>query len=132
DFFPCVFVRLGRRIGEVMEAAMHVGIFGRIDLVEAIEHGLRLLRRGGVVEIHQRFAIDLHGQDGKIPADALDVVGPVGRGGTHIRPSRIASQATTLSISASRRPACSIPSIASPTKAWISRAWASFFGMPRA
>ena len=44
---------------------------------------LRLLRRGGVVEIDQRLAVDLHGQDREIRADAGDVVGAVGHRGMH-------------------------------------------------
>jgi hypothetical protein len=39
-----------------------------------VEHGLRLLRRGGVVEIDERLAVDLHRQDREVRADAGDVV----------------------------------------------------------
>ena len=125
-------VAFGRRIGEVMQAAMHVGVFRRIGLLDAVEHRLRLLRRRGVVEIDQRLAIDLHGEDREILADAIDVVGAVADRRMHRQLPRFLSHATTCSISASRNPACSMPSIASPTKACTSSASASISGMPRA
>ena len=56
---------------------MHVGVFGGVGVMEPIEHRLRLLRRGGVVEIDQRLAVDRHREDRKILADARDVVGAV-------------------------------------------------------
>src|SRR5262249_40532050 len=111
-----VLVGLGRGVGEVMQPAMYVGVFGGIGVVQPVEHRLRLLRRGGVVEVDERLAIDLHRKDGKVRADALDVIGAVGDGRMHRHP-RASSQATTRSISASRKPACSMPSTASPTKA---------------
>src|SRR5262249_37614136 len=113
-----------------MQATMHVGVFGRIGLVQAIEHGLGLLRRRGVVEINERLAIDLHRQRRKIVAELGDVVVAVGDCGMHH--ALALSQAITASISVSRRPACSMPSIASPTKASTSSAAASGSGMPRA
>ena len=107
---------------------MHVGIFRRIGLLDAVEHGLGLLRRRRVVEINQRLAIDLHGEDREILADAVDVIGAVAHRRMHRQLPRARSQATTCSISASRKPACSMPSIASPTKACTSSASASIFG----
>ena len=65
-------------------------------------------------------------EDREILADAVDVVGAVVHRGMHRQLPRASSQAATCSISASRSPACSMPSIASPTKAWISSASASF------
>ena len=124
-------VGFGRGIGEIVQAAMHVGVFCGVGLLQPIEHRLRLLRRGGVVEIDQRLAIDLHRQDRKILADAGDVVGAVADRRMHGHP-RASSHVGAASISASRRPSCSIASTASPTKAWISSASASFSGMPRA
>ena len=58
-------VGLGRLVGEIMQAAMHIGVLRRVGLVQAIEHRLRLLRRGGVVEIDQRLAVNLHARIGK-------------------------------------------------------------------
>ena len=74
-----VLVGLGRGIREEMQAAMHVGVFFRVGLLDAVEHGARLLRRRGVVEIDQRLAVDFPRQDREIRADLLDVVGAVRR-----------------------------------------------------
>jgi len=90
-----VLVGLGRGVGEEMQSPMHVGVFGGVGVVEPIEHRLRLLRRGGVVEIDERLAIDLHGEDGKILADAGDVIGAVGDRRMHRHHPRASSQATT-------------------------------------
>ena len=60
-------------------------------------------------------------KDGKVLADRRNIIGPVAdRRMRHGHHERAASQAPTSSISVSRRPACSIPSTASPTNAWIS------------
>ena len=86
-FFARAFVGFGRLVGEIMQAAMHVGVLRRVGLVDAIEHRLRLLRRGGVVEIDKRLAIDLRREDRKIRADAVDVIGAVGHCRMHCNPS---------------------------------------------
>src|SRR6185437_15459933 len=121
-------VGFGRLIGEVMQPAVHVGILLGIGFVEPLEHGLRLLRRGGVVEISERLAIDLKRQRRKILADAGDVIGAIGR--MHVHP-RALSQSTAAFISAPRMPSCAISSIVSPMKAWISSASASRSEIPR-
>jgi len=130
-------IGLGRGIGEKMQAAMHVGIFRGVGLVDAVEHHLRLLRRGRIVEIDERLAVDLHGEDRKILAHAGDVIAAIGQCGMHglsMSPAygRAASHARVASIRASRAPSCPTPSIASATKDWISNASASRSGMPRA
>ncbi len=73
-----------------------------------------------------------HGEDREILADAGDIVSAVGDRRMHGHASLALSQAATCSISASRRPACSMPSTASPTNACTSSASASGSGMPRA
>ena len=113
-----------------MQAAVHVGVLLGIGLVEAVEHGLRLLRRGGVVEIDQRLAVDLHRQRGEVRADAVDVEGTVGHCRMHGH-SRDLIQSIAAFISASRIGSLPISSITSPMKAWISSASASGSVMPR-
>ena len=81
DLLARALVGLGRLIGEIMQAAMHIGVLRRIGLMQPVEHGVRLLRRGGVVEIDQRLAIDLRREDREIRADAVDVIGAIGRAG---------------------------------------------------
>ncbi len=113
-----------------MQAAVHVGVLLGIGLVEAVEHGLRLLRRGGVVEIDQRLAVDLHRQRGEVRADAVDVKEPLVTAGC-MRHSRDLIQSIAAFISASRIGSLPISSITSPMKAWINSASASGSVMPR-
>ena len=68
-------VGVRRGVGEIVQAAMHVGIFVLVDMGQALDHRARLLRRSGVVEIDQRLAVGPLVQNGKIGADRLDVVG---------------------------------------------------------
>ena len=75
--FARALVGLGRRIGEIVQAAVHVGVFVGVGVLDAVEHRLRLLRRGGVVEIDKRLAVDLHAEDREILADAVDVIAAV-------------------------------------------------------
>jgi hypothetical protein len=57
-----------------MQAAMDVGIFAGIGMADGVDHHLRLLCRGAIVEIDQRLAVHLLRQDREIPADRFDVV----------------------------------------------------------
>ena len=72
---PHLFARrligIGRGIREEMQAAMHVGIFVRIGVRDRVDHGLRLLRRGAIVEIDQRLAIDLRATGSGNPGGSL-------------------------------------------------------------
>ena len=51
-------VGVGRARGERVRGAMDVGVLVRVEVREAVDHRLRLLRRGGVVEPDQRPAVD--------------------------------------------------------------------------
>ena len=66
-------VSLGRRVGQIMQAAMHIGVFVLVSVRQAFDHRPRLLRRGGIVEIDQRLAIGALGQNRKIGAQGLGV-----------------------------------------------------------
>src|ERR1700722_7740449 len=114
-----------------MQPAMHVGILGLVGLVHALQHGIGLLRGGRVVEIDQRLAIDLQRQRREILANAGHVIGAVQNRRMHGQPLA-SSQRSACAIASSRRLSSMIASIASPTKAWISSACASFSGSPRA
>ena len=61
-----------------MQAAVDVGVFVRVGVLDGVEHGLRLLRRRAVVEIDERLAVDFTRQDREVAADRLDVVGSGG------------------------------------------------------
>ena len=58
-----------------MQAAVHIGVFAGIGMLDGVEHSLRLLRRRAIVEIDQRLAVDFARQDREIAADRLDIVG---------------------------------------------------------
>ena len=62
-------------IGQIMQAAMHIGIFVGIGVCHRVNNGLRLLRRGAVVEIDQRLAIHFARENREVGADGLDVEG---------------------------------------------------------
>ena len=70
-----LFIGIGRGVRQEMQAAMDVGVFLGIGVLDRVEHRLRLLRRGAVVEIDQRLAVDFARQDREVAADRLDVVG---------------------------------------------------------
>ena len=127
---------------------MDVGVFHLVGVIDGVEHRARLLRRGAVVEIDQRLAVDLAEQDREIGADRLDVVGapPALRSVSLTIAVMIASSAASAphqpsaprsrrawrsADSASRRRSSSTLSIASPMKLSISSARASASGMPR-
>ena len=59
-------VLVGRKVRKVVQAPVNVGIFHRIGLRDRVDHHLRLLRRGAVVQIDQRLAVHLPRQDRKI------------------------------------------------------------------
>ena len=61
-----------RRLRQVMNAAVDVGVLRRLVAHETVDDRLRHLARGRVVEIHQRLAADFEPEDRKVGADALD------------------------------------------------------------
>ena len=76
---------------------MHIRIFMLVGVREPINHLLRLLRRGRVIQIDERLAVRPLGEDREIRADRLDVIG-VERGLDDI----VHAFASALRISASR------------------------------
>src|SRR5205085_84524 len=137
DFLARALVGLGRSVGEIVQPAMHIGVFAGVSLLETVEHRTRFLCRCGIVEINQWLAVNLHRQGGEVGADAFDIVGAVDdRSGLLHRglPGhwRESSHLTAAAVKMSRSPSCGTVSIASPTNAWISSASASGREMPRA
>ncbi len=58
---------------------MDISVVVAVVLIDGVEDDLRLLRRGGVVEIDQRMSPNLLRQQREVAANGLDVV--VRRGG---------------------------------------------------
>ena len=50
---------------------MDVGVFVLVSVPDGIQHLLRLLCRGTVIEIGERLAVDFFTQNGKVSADRL-------------------------------------------------------------
>ena len=67
-------IRLGRSVGEIVQAAMHIRILVLIGVRQAIDDLLRLLSRGGVVQIDKRLSIRALGEDREIRPYRFDVV----------------------------------------------------------
>ena len=63
---PGGFVTGRGAIAQFVDAAMDVGVVVFVIMHQRVNHRARLLRRGGVVEINQRLAVDLLVEDGKI------------------------------------------------------------------
>jgi hypothetical protein len=59
---------------QLVDAAMDVGVVALVVIDQRLNHRARFLRRGGVVEIDQRLAVDFLVQDREVRAE----FGPVG------------------------------------------------------
>src|SRR6185295_9886600 len=99
-----------------MQAAMNVGIFFGVGTLDGVEHLFGLLCRGAVVEIDQWLAVHLLRQDGKIGADARNVIGRhgesrrfgyYGHDSKDISCSLTPSQSAAARVSTLRRPSLS-------------------------
>ncbi len=58
----------GGAIAQFVDAAMDVGVVVLVIMAQRLDHRARFLRRGGVVEINQRLAMDLLVEDREILA----------------------------------------------------------------
>ena len=67
-------VSLGRRIGEIVQAAMHIRILVLIGVRQAVDDLLRLLSRGGIIQIDERLAIRALGEDREIRPYRFNIV----------------------------------------------------------
>ncbi len=70
----------GCLLGDQVDAAVHVGVDGLVVGVEGVEHHLRLLGRGGRVEVDDRLAVHLPLQQGEVGLDGGHVeLGAIGQ-----------------------------------------------------
>src|SRR5262249_49645826 len=123
-------VGLGRPLAQEVNSPMHVGVVRAVVGAQRIDHRLRLLGRGGVVEIDERMAVDVLVQGRKVLADALDLdfqpsqaASPAPRPAPSRALSRPSSQALTG--------AGSTRSSTSLAKPWVSSARAAASSRPR-
>ena len=113
-----LFESLGRLVRQGVQAAVDVGVAALHRRHQGVDYRARLLRRGRVVQIDQRFAVHLPRQDRELRPHGVGIEGVHNRAVSH-------SRATSLA------PSCSIRSMTSIRKACVSRARASSAGMPR-
>src|SRR5271166_2121727 len=66
---PRRLIGLGGGIGEIMQPSMDIGVFVLIRMSNSIEDGLRLLRGGGIVQIHERLAVGPLREDRKVRSE---------------------------------------------------------------
>ena len=66
EFAAAGLVPLGGFTCEGVNRTVDIGVGLRVVMVHRIEHDLRLLRGGSVVEVHERVAVDLSLQNGKL------------------------------------------------------------------
>ncbi len=64
-------VGVGRARRQRVGGAVDVGVLVLVEMREAVDHRLRLLRRRGVVEPDQRLAVDLLLQDREVAPDRI-------------------------------------------------------------
>ena len=149
DTFPRALVAVRRGRAQGVDAAMHVGIVVLVERDDRLDHLARLLRRGRIVQIDQRPAMNLPGQDRKIRPDRRQVVvvDPTGvkrsvrrrpgdavrrhAAASRMRARWLSSQARIAASNSSRAVSSPISSTASRTKASTSRARASASPIPR-
>src|SRR5262249_41080623 len=132
---PRGFVLIGGAGAELVDAAVDVGV--RLPEVarDGVQHRLRLLRRRCVVEVDERFAVDLPRKDREIGAGRRHT-----QTGAELRrhpfastsARSLASCSNSSTSSAARSGSTATPSSTWPAKAWISMSRASAYVMPRA
>ena len=80
DLLARAFVGVGRARGQRVRGAVDVGVLVLVEVREAIDHRLRLLRRRGVVEPDERPPVDPFLQDREVAAHGLHVAARVDAG----------------------------------------------------
>ena len=71
--FPGAFKRSRRTITQGMGATVHIGVHLAVIAIHGIQHGLWLLRRRAVVQIHQRLPVDLLIENREVTANGLHI-----------------------------------------------------------
>ena len=73
DRFACLLVEPCCALGEFVDAAVDVGVVVRVEARDGIDHGLRLLRAGGGIEVDQRLVPHGRLEDREVLADERGV-----------------------------------------------------------
>ena len=109
DLLARTLVGHRRTFRQQVHAAMDVGVVIAVAVADGVDHRLRFLHRGGIVQVHQRLAMHPLAQDRKIGADAGQIKGRSQRAGQCVRgahsgqsPVRISRASRSASTLASR------------------------------
>ena len=98
------FEQVGRLLAQRVHAAMHVGV-GRLVVVgHGVDHALRALARGGVVEVAERLAVHAHREHRELTPDRRDVEWRGSLRGRHV--GRAHAGVSSRRVSRSSRTAC--------------------------
>ena len=128
-------IGVGRQLAQLVNASMDVRVVAGVVAGDRVDDGARLLRRGGVVEVHEAAPADGPPEDREVGADALHVERRA-HAGRHRPPSASARSRASCSkssaSSASRSGSICTRSRTSPANAWISMSRASANVSPRA
>ena len=93
------FVGLGCALAQKMHAAVNIGVERGVVMRLAVDHAVRLLTGGRVVEIDQRLAMHMLVQDGEILAQPLHIEGgpgAIGRRLINSLPARFIAASSSL------------------------------------
>ena len=116
-------------VAEIVRRPVHVAVHGAVVLTHRVDHHLRFLGGGGVIQVHQRLAVDLLVQHRELRAQGVHVQAHAASSSApRLWPSSPASQGWAQSATVwSGRPITS-----SLTKPRLSMRLASASGTPRA
>ena len=123
-------IGVGGALAHPVQPAMHVGVLGAHRVHHRLDHRVRLLRRGGAVEEHERLAAHRLLQDREVGAQVRQV-GRYRDRRDRIHDARPFHQPATASSSAPRIISSSTSCSASSRNARTSMARASATGTPR-
>ena len=71
DLDARLFVGSGGALAQLVHAAVDVGAVHFVETADGVDDRVRLLRGGGVVQVHQRLAVDVLLEDREILPDAV-------------------------------------------------------------
>src|SRR5438105_671459 len=68
-----LFIFIRGQLAEEMNAAVNIGVFFAIEPIQSVDDDLRFLRRGRVIQVHQRLAVHFSAEDREVFPDFSDI-----------------------------------------------------------
>src|SRR5215813_11801879 len=72
-FHTCVFIGLCCLLTQVISTPVDIGIFFRVIALQGLNHHLRLLAGGGIIQVDQRLAVHLSLKNREVLPNAPDI-----------------------------------------------------------